>query len=77
MFEVGVEEAAAKKDFNKYEEVFLHEDIIVLLGICDFSRGIDPGGYRWTPTYSKWLKTFFWKLTIFSSFLVPKLLGPF
>jgi hypothetical protein len=38
---------------------------------------IDPGGYRWPPTYSNWLKTIFWQFTIFSSFSVPKLLGPF
>jgi hypothetical protein len=37
----------------------------------------DPGGYRWPPTYSNWLKTIFWQFTIFSSFSVPKLLGPF
>jgi hypothetical protein len=36
----------------------------------------DLGGYRWPPTYSNWLKTVFWKFTIFSSFSVPKLLGP-
>jgi hypothetical protein len=29
------------------------------------------------PTYSNWLKTIFWQFTIFSSFLVPKLPGPF
>jgi len=38
---------------------------------------IDPGGSRWPPTYSNWLKIGFWKLTIVSSFLVPELLGPF
>jgi hypothetical protein len=38
MFEVGVEEAATIKAFNKSEKVFLHEDKIGLLGICDFSR---------------------------------------
>jgi hypothetical protein len=32
---------------------------------------IDPGGYRWPPTFSKWLKTVFWpfwQFTIFSRF---------
>jgi hypothetical protein len=32
---------------------------------------LDPGGYRWPPTFSKWLKTVFWQFwqfTIFSSF---------
>jgi hypothetical protein len=38
---------------------------------------IDLGGYRWPPTYSNWLKTFFCKFTIFSSSSDPKLLGPF
>jgi hypothetical protein len=38
---------------------------------------IDPGGSRWPPTYSNWLKIGFWKLTIFSSFSGPKILGPF
>jgi hypothetical protein len=31
----------------------------------------DPGGYRWPPTFSKWLKTVFWpfwQFTIFSRF---------
>jgi hypothetical protein len=31
----------------------------------------DPGGYRWPPTFSNWLKTIFWQIwqfTIFSSF---------
>jgi len=43
MFEIGVEEIATREDFNKFEEVFLHEDITSLLGICDFSRGIEDG----------------------------------
>jgi hypothetical protein len=38
---------------------------------------IDPGGYRFPPTYSNWLKTIGWKFTIFSSFSGPKLPGPF
>jgi hypothetical protein len=32
---------------------------------------IDPGGYWWPPTFSKWLKTVFWpfwQFTIFSRF---------
>jgi hypothetical protein len=31
----------------------------------------DPGGYRWPPTFSDWLKTVFWQFwqfTIFSRF---------
>jgi hypothetical protein len=34
-------------------------------------RDFDPGGYRWPPTFSKWLKTVFWpfwQFTIFSRF---------
>jgi hypothetical protein len=33
---------------------------------------LDPGGYRWPPTFSDWLKTVFWQFwqfTIFSRFL--------
>jgi hypothetical protein len=33
--------------------------------------GTDPGGYRWPPTFSDWLKTVFWQFwqfTIFSRF---------
>jgi hypothetical protein len=29
---------------------------------------VDPGGYRWPPTFSRWLKTVFWQFTIFSRF---------
>jgi hypothetical protein len=32
---------------------------------------LDPGGYRWPPTFSNWLKTVFWQFwqfTIFSRF---------
>jgi hypothetical protein len=43
MFEVGDEEDARGKDFNKYEEVFLYEDRTSLLGICDLSRRIEDG----------------------------------
>ena len=27
----------------------------------DLSYAVDPGGYRWPPTFSKWLKTCFWQ----------------
>jgi hypothetical protein len=37
----------------------------------------DPIRYRWPPISSNWLKTIFWQFTIFSSFSVPKLSGPF
>jgi hypothetical protein len=35
------------------------------------NSSFDPGGYRWPPTFSKWLKTVFWpfwQFTIFSRF---------
>jgi hypothetical protein len=35
------------------------------------TRKNDPGGYRWPPTFSDWLKTVFWQFwqfTIFSRF---------
>jgi hypothetical protein len=41
-----------------------------------FEKFIDLHGYLWPPTYSNWLKTNFCQFTIFSSFSVPKLLGP-
>jgi hypothetical protein len=43
-------------------------------GICARERSSkhrDPGGYRWPPTFSDWLKTVFWQFwqfTIFSRF---------
>jgi hypothetical protein len=43
MFEVSVEKIVAGKDFNKSKKVFLYEDRTSLLGICDFSRGIEDG----------------------------------
>ena len=38
---------------------------------CFLRRRIDPGGYRWPPTFSDWLKIVFWQFwqfTIFSRF---------
>jgi hypothetical protein len=52
MFEVGVEDIEARKDFNKSEEVFLHEEKTDLLEICDFSRGIEDGS-REGESYKK------------------------
>jgi hypothetical protein len=37
----------------------------------------DPGVSHWPPTYSNWIKTFCWQVTIFSIFSVPKLPGAF
>jgi len=57
MFEVRIEEATARKAFNKCEKVLLHEDETGLLGIFDLSRGIEDGsregkGYK-IMTFSK------------------------
>jgi hypothetical protein len=43
----------------------------VFVGYSENSKAYDPGGYRWPPTFSKWLKTGFWQFwqfTIFSRF---------
>jgi hypothetical protein len=51
-----------------------HHGVIVQLCSLDVQTSkpsIDPGGYRWPPTFSDWLKTVFWQFwqfTIFSRF---------
>ena len=49
----------------------LMEELNAMGTIASEGGRIDPGGYRWPPTFSKWLKTAFWQFwhfTIFSSF---------
>jgi hypothetical protein len=38
---------------------------------------IDPGGYRWPPTFSIWLKTIFWQFWQFIIFRSFNLWGHF
>jgi hypothetical protein len=49
----------------------LDQNLTCLIIEGDSKIIIDPGGYRWPPTFSDWLKTVFWQFwqfTIFSRF---------
>jgi hypothetical protein len=49
----------------------LPQELNAMETIASKGGRIDPGGYRWPPTFSNWLKTVFWQFwqfTIFSSF---------
>jgi hypothetical protein len=35
-----------EKYFDKFEEVFLHEDIVSLFGLCDLSRWVEDGSRK-------------------------------
>jgi hypothetical protein len=56
---------------TSYYRIFIEGFSKISHPITSLQKKGDPGGYRWPPTFSKWLKTVFWpfwQFTIFSRF---------
>ena len=46
MLEFGYEETTSRETLNKFEEMFLYENIIGLFRVCDFTRRIKDGSRK-------------------------------
>jgi hypothetical protein len=50
-----------KQLYSKPFKCFFRVKEVDYLGHIVYHEGVDPGGYRWPPTFSNWLKTVFWQ----------------